>query len=573
MNNGVWLNYGNYAPEAKENFVASATDKASFSNLDNLNDYQYKFYNYGSPCEEYNTLLDGSALIIPNQDTVNVAFWSEQISDENGNFTNPIVLTLTAEQNYSSPGLVLTFDKNNNVWATSINVKWYNGTSLLSNQDYTPNSAIYEINNDVELYNKIVITFNKINAPKTRLRFTSIDYGSGAIISKENIQSVGITQEINPISVELIENTANVTLQFYQNENYLFQRKQPISIYFNDRLLQIIFIKSISKKGQHIVTLKGEDYLGLMSDIDYKGGIFKNKNAISLIGDICDTANVSYEIDTELSDESVTGYIPYTTCRDALQQVAFAIGAVVDTSNSEKVRIFKLNTSETKTINASRIMQGQTFDEEDKITRIEITAHKYVSNGLEDEEVDLYDASEDGEGTEILVVFSEPIHDLIISSGIISEYDDNYAIISARDSSCKLRGHKYVHTTFTKGINNPNVTASDPEKVATISDATLISKSNIDNVLEACMNYYKINTSLNSDIIEKMHVLKNSVYGQNLYGTVKYGKGVNINWDSPINLGDILNVSNFNNTLYTGTLIRQFFNISRYAILKETVVK
>ena len=80
----------------------------------------------------------------------------------------------------------------------------------------------------------------------------------------------------------------------------------------------------------------------MLDSIPYYGGIYTNKNAVKLLTDIFTVAKVPYNIDDVFADEVVTGYIPFTTCRDALMQVAFAIQAVVDTSNSEVVKVFAL---------------------------------------------------------------------------------------------------------------------------------------------------------------------------------------------------------------------------------------
>ena len=63
---GVFIEYGNIAPEAKENFFPKATEKESFVELSNLQKYDLSFPNFGNPCELYQTLLDGTAKVIPS---------------------------------------------------------------------------------------------------------------------------------------------------------------------------------------------------------------------------------------------------------------------------------------------------------------------------------------------------------------------------------------------------------------------------------------------------------------------------------------------------------------------------
>ena len=109
MNNkGVAIRYGDVAPEAKENFVPTASE-SEFDTLAQLQQYNLNFPNYANPCELYSVVLDGTAQAFPSvPENANLGLWSEQISNDDGTFTEPIVLTLTSEGNYSSSGFTFT---------------------------------------------------------------------------------------------------------------------------------------------------------------------------------------------------------------------------------------------------------------------------------------------------------------------------------------------------------------------------------------------------------------------------------------------------------------------------------
>ena len=66
MNNrGVAIRYGDVAPEAKENFVPTASE-SEFDTLAQLQQYNLNFPNYANPCELYQTVLDGTATAFPS---------------------------------------------------------------------------------------------------------------------------------------------------------------------------------------------------------------------------------------------------------------------------------------------------------------------------------------------------------------------------------------------------------------------------------------------------------------------------------------------------------------------------
>ena len=569
----IYIYYGNVAPEAKENFQPTASE-SKFDTLAQLQQYNPNFPNYANPCELYQTVLDGTASAFPSvPEHANLGLWSEQISNDDGTFTTPIVLTLTSFGKYTSEGLTLTFDTYNKIYPNHISIIWYRGGEELSREDFFPDSASYYCENKVEFYNKIEIIFFNLNMPQNRLRLQSIDYGYGMTFTGNELKGIKLIQEIDPISSEISINTADFTVFNNSNKELSFVNKQPISIYSNGELKSTVFINNSVRKTKKDWKIQCEDYIGILDGIYYYGGIYNNVSAGLIISDIFSVANIPYSIEEGLSSIPISGYIPYTTCREALKQVAFAIQAVVDTSNSDKVRIFSLGNEIKKTIPLDRILQGQNFPEGDVVTGVEITAHTYKAI---DEKSDVYEASESGTGNNIFVVFSEPMHTLSIINGEILESGANYAKINAY-SGCVLSGKKYQHTMSIRTLDNPHIIASEMKKRASIAGATLISENNIDNVLNKCYNYIVNTKEVRFKAVEGKHVTVERAfkYGEKKYGDFKYAKETLkiVTRDLPINVGDMLNVE----TQYTGNIvgrnIKQSFSLSDGIIVKDIIVK
>ena len=382
MNKGVAIQYGDVAPEAKENFVPTASER-EFNTLLQLQQYNLDFPNYANPCELYQTVLDGTASAFPSApEQANLGLWSEQLSNDDGTFTEPIVLELESAGQYSSQGLTLTFDTYNGIYANRLNIKWLRitdeGITTLDEKEFTPDNAFYFCRNFVENYNKVVITFYSLNMPKNRLKVRVIDYGYGAFFYGDELRGVNLIQEIDPISTQISINTADFTLDSHSDMEYSFQAKQPLSVYFNGELKATTFVKKSTRKAKRLWSIQSEDYIGLMDSIPYYGGIYSNKNAVELLTDIFTVAKVPYKIDDVFANAVVTGYIPFTTCREALMQVAFAIQAVIDTSNSNIVKVFAALEEDVKqTIPLNRIMQGQNFADEETVTGVEVAVHSY----------------------------------------------------------------------------------------------------------------------------------------------------------------------------------------------------
>lgn len=576
VNKGITIRYGDVAPEAKENFVPS-TNESEFDTLSQLNKYNLNFPNYSNPCEKYSVLLDGTATAFPSEpENKNIGMWSKQISNEDGSFTEPIVLTLSSDGFYTSSGLTLTFDDYNQIYPTRLTVIWYmvsdGQTTELSQSEFYPDSAIYFCENKVAYYNKIEIKFYSLNMPLNRLKLRAIDYGKGTIFYGNELRSVKEIQEIDPISSEITINTMDFELDLSTGAEYSFQEKQPLTTYFNGNLVSTTFVKTFKKKSQFLWSIQSEDYIGLMDDIPYYGGIYTNKNATEILSDIFAVAKVPYEVDSAFSNSKVTGYIPYTTCRVALMQVAFAIQAVVDTSNSDVVKIFALDDEIKQTIPLKRIMQGQNFVDESAITGIEVSAHSYRKTS---ESINVYDATESGTGENIFVKFSEPLHSLNITNGDIIVGGTNYAIINANEG-CLLIGNKYEHTVRTRRKVNSIVLASDVEKIIAIDNATLVSSTNINNVLEKCYDWLIKSSSINLKIVEGKH----EEYGDGIkYGTFKYGaykygdRKKTVIFDQKTNVGENISCETEYMGVFSGRIIKQSFSLNGGIVIKDTQIR
>lgn len=567
------ITYGDIAVGAKQNFQPQTEDKEGFVNFDQFKK-NYYFPNYVNPCEYCFALLDEASAPFPDDaESAKLGLWSKQLADESGNFTTPIVLELTANDLYTSVGISLEFDTFNNIFANNVNIKWYRNEELLSDMDFAPDAALYVCFNKVEYYNKVVITFYSLNVPLNRLRLRQIEYGYGVTFADENIRTTKIIQEINPISSQISINTADFILDIKSNVEYSFQAKQPLSIYFDEKLISTVFIRNAKRKSKSLWNLQGEDYIGLLADIPFYGGIYENKNAVELINEIFNIAKIPFEIEDGFSNEIVSGYIPYTNCRDALMQVVFAIQAVADTSNSDIVKIYALSDEVKQTIPLTRIMQGQSFGEETTVTSVELTAHAY--RPITDKYI-AYESNISGSGEEIKVEFPEPLHNLTITNGEIIEYGTNYAIIDAH-SGCVLQGQKYEHNKLIKAKRNPLVLTTDIDNVIAIQNATLVSQSNVDKVLEKCYNYLVNTETINLKIVDGKHIKYKAKmkYGESQYGLFRYGAGFEQEtiYDVPTNVGDLIEAETEYKGIVRGRITRQTFNLNGGIIVKNTEMR
>ena len=174
--------------------------------------------------------------------------------------------------------------------------------------------------------------------------------------------------------------------------------------------------------------------------------------------------------------------------------MAFALGAIIDTTRTRKVLIRKIGTEKVSAVDGERVFMGGSIDTGDIVTAIEIKEHSYTQNN---ETQELF--SGEISGTE-LITFSEPKHSLTISGGTITESGVNYAVITAA-GNVVLSGKGYNHATKTIRKSNPNITYGEKQNTIKFEETTLISSSNSAEIIEKVYDYYLKNKTLKCDFV------------------------------------------------------------------------
>ena len=530
------LTYSDIAVGADGAFIPTATGATSYSDPSLLTSADTK--TAANPCELYSVLLDSSLCIAANDEQY--ALVSSAVSDTSGDLPTGVVLTLTASGQYTSQGITIIFDELSGRYASSLNIAWYRGATQLATKDFAPDSPNYFCVNKVENYDKLVITFTSVNMPENRLYVNGILFGTIRRFGRDELENFSLLQELDPVSETIAISTVGFTLKKKSDIDFIFQEKQPVSVYFDDKLVQTSFITHYERNSDRSYDIESEDWISILDDSPCNGGMFTAKNANALISEIMTPLGVDYELDSALQSATITGYIPICSCREALNQIAFALGAAVSTSYSDKVRIFELDETLAGTLNDINTFTGQSTSFRDKLTELRLIAYSY---GESTDGYTAYKAEESGTGNGIVVTFPEPLHTLSITNGTIISFNANQAVINA-SANCVLSGKKYDKTQTVITKRNPLILANDKENVIELNDFTLVNRTNADAIATAAYNYY----SAGREISERI-----------LAGSFKVGDKVTQEYDY---MDDV-----------TGRITSMKFNLSGNAKVAEVVIQ
>jgi hypothetical protein len=411
------------------------------------------------------------------------------------------VLTITFNQKFTSVGLLLTFNTMSGDYASHINIQWYSENELISSMDFTPDDTKYFCSNYVMLYDKIVITFLSTSKPNRPVFLTRIDYGIYRDFLSDEVRQISCLQEINAISENISINTMNFTVRTKSSVPFDLQKKQKLALYFNGGLIGNFYLKNGAKKSKTDYYMDSHDALGILDGNEYHGGIYTGQLVPAVIANIFEDEDFNYLLSDAFDNVKLYGYIPYTTKRNALVQIAFAIGAVVDTSNYDGVVIYPKQEAKTGEFASNEVFGGLTLEHSDVVTGVRLTVHDYQKS---DEMAEIYKGVLDGTAE---AIFTEAYHSLSITGGTITARGDNYAFITGSGGEVVLTGKKYNHFTSTVIKENPNIIFN--KNIKEVPDATLVYKGNAVSVLERIYEYYQHAENVVCDVL-----LSDKVIGQ-----------------------------------------------------------
>lgn len=376
------------------------------------------------------------------------ALLSSVVSGADGVFATAPALAITFGQQFSGVGLSLRFGSGEVDYSSHIRITWYQGATVLSAKEFYPDNNEYFCENEVTAFDKIVIEFLATAIPYRRARLENVMFGLVRVFGPADLIKANVVQEVNLISAELAINTMDWSFRDVKGTDYMFQFKQPINAYNGDTLLGVFYIDSAVKVGEGSFDISCVDAIGLLDNEPFAGGVYSNKNAVALMQEIAGDLFV-VEAKAGLSALTVTGAILPCTKREAMQQVAFAIGAVVDTSGSGNI-VVKTVSDTAKEISENQLYSGGTVDVDSIVTKVVVTWHNYTANS---------------------------------------------------DGDVEINGTKYAETTGTAEVMNPNVTANTRANVVEVDGATLVGSAIAETVAQRVYDYYAQRNKANARIV------------------------------------------------------------------------
>ena len=177
----------------------------------------------------------------------------------------------------------------------------------------------------------------------------------------------------------------------------------------------------------------------MLDESGFDGGLYESASAFGILESIVEPEFILSFADG-LEDKQLTGIIQPCTRREAAQQVLFAAGWVTATDDGSEIKVFSLPDNLID-VGENRTYSGASSEISAITTEVKVTAHKYTENS---------------------------------------------------NGSIEIGGKRYNDETTIYTVKNPAVSSTDKSSVVEVTDATLVSNDNAQEVAERVYNYYQM---------------------------------------------------------------------------------
>ena len=433
--------------------------------------------------------LDGSQKLLPTSPQ-QMGWWSEEVSDGDGSFRDPPVIRVTFPVTYTATGLTFRFSPSTGQWCSRVDVVWYRGEEVLDQATTCPTAADWVFYHPVEKFDRVEICLQQTNIPGQFAKLQQLQIGRVMMFMGNELVKVRLLREADPSLSSLTVDTMTVDLLDRKGRVLQPQKDQVVHLYRDGVLLATQYITDAQRQSRQNYRLRCQSAVGRLEDT-FLGGVYTEYPLEQLLPEVL--GEFPFGVDAAFAGKTVTGYLPVCTRRQALQQIAFALGAAVTTRGDGSIWLMPPEETVSGGFVAGRIFTGGTLKQEMPVAAVELLVHSYVPG--DEEKVLLKETVVTGE--DVLFLFSEPYYDYQITGGRIIGSGANWIRITGY-GPVTLTAKKYRHTAFVRRKENPR--ALEKGVVVTVEKATLIHYENAYWALQRLYNYHAMRDLLTQEV-------------------------------------------------------------------------
>lgn len=481
-------------------------------------------------------VLDGTRRLLPDE-PVDVGWWSENRSGDDGRFEVPPVISILLPPNtpVSAPGVTFQFWPSLGHWCTEVRVTWYyyeesaDGTNisktLVAQTTAHPDSPEWFLAQEVKDFNWVDIELLATNVPGHFAKLQYLQLGQVVLFHQDELVRVQLLTEVDPSACELSADELTVEIVDKKSRNLKPQKNQVLQLYRDGGLSASHYVQECTREERNRYVFKAQSVISQLEN-EFLGGFYSNaivydeQTDSGLLRDILGNVPILYGADYNLT---VSGYLPVCSRREALQQVAFATGSVVSSEPDGSLFFRPPIPFVTNSFTSSDIFTGAKLKEEQQISTIKVNSHQYIQS--EETETLLEGVKVFGEA---LFTFSEPHWGYEYNmgpQGARIETAANWVRVISYDHTwpVTLTGKKYAHVKREYIWTNEDATSAEKSNAIKVENVTLITDANAETVLDRLKAYHKNRSVLDQTVVVEGQRVCDMVTSPNPWGTNTVG--------------------------------------------------
>lgn len=495
------IRFGIFDTTARDDAAFSATGKSAYSSLGILKLVAYESAGYAT-LELNNWLLNGTQPLPPTD--IATGKWgvlSSELSDAAGDLATPLAVAAVFDNPHTSAGITIRGDTDNRLWDSEVTITWLGEFgATIAQTVFEPNDVIYFAEQLVEDYYGVVVEVTKTNRPHSRAVISQIQFGLEYLFGDTELLEANTVSEISPVSECVFVGQHNFTIVGAGDRfgalsatSLLNALQSGQEVYVSATIDEIprefgtYYLDDWVAQDGIRVQFKCVDIIGMMSKRDCIGGMFNDTPLATVLNTLFSSFGVAFEVDGALSAETLTGWIPVTDCRTALQYVCFAIGAVAIVTPDNTIRVTPLQEAIRSTFDRDRKFIGQTLERRKEITDVQVTAHTYTP--ATGDKLKVLDQAYDAGLWDIY--FDKPLTNYEITGATITVQHPNMITIDvAVAGTVTVLAHEYLDETTLARVQRQTPLAGGARAYLQADKCTLVSNANAAYVAKKLYDYY-----------------------------------------------------------------------------------
>ena len=448
---------------------------------------------------------------LDNADNLNnLAFVSNTLSDNNCQFNNVYVL---AQSNDPKSFLALSLDFGVN-FPKKVRVV-YESSDPQNNRETTIDNIddrYVFVNIRAQSVNRVYVYFLESWAPFGFAYLQKTDFGVVYEWSKDDIIDLIVNEETPYFCTTLPIDTAKLTVYLTSDQFDMLNNDNILNYVSQDQKFKIseeiedtetgevktvnfgtYYLDDLKNESEHKVTFNLSTILSKLDKKDFRisdmYGI--GNSSYDVILSIFTEAGFSnyVEIDESLKNEYLKGYIPFMSCRAALQQVLFVTQSLCYDNRTDKILIKKMDYSVSQVVEMDKIFYPYDIEQDTRTSRISYEYFSYFRNFFGKEKL----ATISVNSTDPLTVnFSKPIDKNTLEASANAVIAAKYTLyadivpISQELHDITLQAITYLEIRYTGEIT---AGSSENIKKFDINGVKLLNKDNATSIMNSLAEF------------------------------------------------------------------------------------